>query len=145
MAARRPVLCLLAAALAALWLLHAAAPAFVAGAPAPRAPPCQSVALGSRSSQELDLAQVTSASTTVAWELRVCSHEIAYELLFAPADGGEEQLVRKSEPGEPLLAADGVLRGEYHAEKAGVLRCRFQNDKGWFAQRLCLCRAECIA
>lgn len=107
--------------------------------------PCQSVALGSRSSQELDLAQVTSASTTVAWELRVCSHEIAYELLFAPADGGEEQLVRKSEPGEPLLAADGVLRGEYHAEKAGVLRCRFQNDKGWFAQRLCLCRAECIA
>jgi len=105
---------------------------------------CQATSVPARSSAVVDVAQL-DAPATIAWELRVCSHDVAYTLSFAPADGGEEQLVSQSPPGEPLPASRGVLRGELRTSEPGVLRCRFDNSKSWFQQKLCLCRAECVA
>lgn len=105
--------------------------------------PCKVATVGPRSSAELRLLKVPGPCL-VAWELRVCAREVAFELVFLPADGGEERAVGQSLPGEPLRAAEGVLRGEYHAEEAGSLLCRFRNEQSWFQERLCLGRAECL-
>lgn len=94
------------------------------------------------STEEVVLQEVEKAGTVVAWELRVCALEIAYEVVFVPADGGPEVVVRRTEPKEYLKATDGIVSGEWKAEAKGSLRCRFRNECAWFKKRLCVCRAE---
>lgn len=108
----------------------------------PRGPmtcPCQLVDV--RSTEEVTLLEVTGKST-VLWELRVCFYEVAYEVFFVPAGGTEEQVIKKTAPSEYLNATDGVASGEWSAEAAGSIRCRFKNEKAWFKWRFCVCRAE---
>mmetsp|Transcript_107400 Transcript_107400/g.321167 ORF Transcript_107400/g.321167 Transcript_107400/m.321167 type:complete len:378 (-) Transcript_107400:86-1219(-) len=96
-----------------------------------------------RSTEEVVLVEVDKPGASIAWELRVCSLEIAYEVVFLPAGGGgEEVIVRRTEPKQYLQASEGVVSGEWTAEVPGSLRCRFRNECAWFKHRLCVCRAE---
>mmetsp|Transcript_3442 Transcript_3442/g.7947 ORF Transcript_3442/g.7947 Transcript_3442/m.7947 type:complete len:377 (+) Transcript_3442:116-1246(+) len=108
----------------------------------PLSGPCKVVDV--KSVEEVTLAEVEKASA-IDWELRVCALEIAYEVFFVPADGGEQEVVRRTEPKEYLKAADGVVAGEYQAKAAGALKCRFKNECAWFKWRFCVYRAEAKA
>lgn len=108
--------------------------------PGPVTVPCQVVHV--RSSEEVTMLEVEKEGTVVFWELRVCAMEIAYEVAFIPAGGGQEEVVRRSEPKQYLKAAEGIISGEWTAQAAGSLRCRFRNECAWFKWRLCVCRAQ---
>lgn len=82
---------------------------------------------------------------TVVWELRVCTAEVGYEVVFAPQGGGDEEVIAKSEQGQYLKAEDGVVAGQWTARSAGVVRFRFRNECAWFKRRVCACRAELLA
>mmetsp|Transcript_83569 Transcript_83569/g.233244 ORF Transcript_83569/g.233244 Transcript_83569/m.233244 type:complete len:476 (-) Transcript_83569:172-1599(-) len=102
--------------------------------------PCLKVTVNPRGVEEVTLSKC-GVPAKVAWELRVCANEVAYELVFVSEFGGAEVMVCQS---DCLSAEDGVIRGEYRAEGAGVLLCRFRNDRAWFSSRLCICRAQTI-
>ncbi|CAE8602491.1 unnamed protein product [Polarella glacialis] len=106
--------------------------------------PCQVVSVPARSKAEVVLAELNGPAT-VSWELRVCSSEVSYEVVFCPTNSEAEkqdQLVAGSTRGKPLLSSDGVVSGSYRGKEAGTLRCRFNNDTAWLRSRLCICRAE---
>mmetsp|Transcript_11072 Transcript_11072/g.25344 ORF Transcript_11072/g.25344 Transcript_11072/m.25344 type:complete len:378 (+) Transcript_11072:112-1245(+) len=94
-----------------------------------------------RVTEEVQLLQVEVASK-VAFELRVCVSDIAYQVVFVPSGGAEESVVKESEQGTLLKAEDGIVAGEYDCSSAGTLLCRFRNEGAWFKQRVCACRAE---
>mmetsp|Transcript_31396 Transcript_31396/g.82587 ORF Transcript_31396/g.82587 Transcript_31396/m.82587 type:complete len:500 (+) Transcript_31396:87-1586(+) len=104
---------------------------------------CSAVEVGPRSTEEVVLQEVAGPAA-VAWELRVCASEAAYELVFVPADGGAEEVVAASRAKEPLQASSGVVAGEYRAARAGALKCRFRNDRLWLSNRLCLARGSLV-
>lgn len=79
----------------------------------------------------------------VAWELRVCTLEVSYEVAFVTTDGSEE-IVARSEVGKYLTATDGVVSGTWQAKVAGTVKVRFRNECAWFKKRLCLCRAALV-
>jgi len=102
---------------------------------------CNEVSLRPRSSSEVVLQKVPAAGAAVAWELRVCSQEVDYEIAFVPQGEVPEVLVTAK---QLLAAQDGVVSGEYTSQEAGTLVCRFTNKRGWFQERLCLFRASAI-
>lgn len=104
--------------------------------------PCSVVLVKARATEEIVPVTVTAPGTTVLWELRVCHSEVAYQVVFAPSDGGAEEEVRKTEAKEYLQATDGIVTGQYDSKVAGCLKIRFINDGAWFKSRLCVCRAE---
>mmetsp|Transcript_124821 Transcript_124821/g.364565 ORF Transcript_124821/g.364565 Transcript_124821/m.364565 type:complete len:376 (+) Transcript_124821:89-1216(+) len=101
--------------------------------------PCKVVPV--KSSEEVVLLEVDKPGV-ISWELRVCVFEIAYEVVFVPAGGGQEVVVRRTEPKQYLQASEGIVSGDFEAEAPGSLRCRFRNECAWFKWRLCICRAE---
>jgi len=103
--------------------------------------PCQLVDV--KATEEVTLVQVEGKGT-VLWELRVCAFEVAYEVFFVPAGGGDEQVIKRtdSSSSEYLKVEDGVVFGEYAAQGPGSVRCRFKNECAWFKWRLCVCRGE---
>lgn len=96
-----------------------------------------------------DVVEVTAlelAKTgTVAWELRVCTFEVGYDVVFVAQDGSDEEVIAKSEQGQYLKAEDGVVAGQWTARSAGSVRFRFRNECAWFKRRVCACRAELVA
>merc|ERR1719367_2156522 len=72
-----------------------------------------------------------SGPGTIHWEVRVCTMEVAYEVVFTPAEGGEE-VVAKNENGKYLSVDDGVVTGSWVAKAAGVVTIRFRNENAWF-------------
>lgn len=103
--------------------------------------PCHVVTIKARATEEVLAAEVHSPAL-VLWELRVCYAEVAYQVAFLPADGGEEDDVRRTEPKEYLQAPDGIVSGEYSAKVPGKLVIRFLNEGAWFKSRLGVCRAQ---
>mmetsp|Transcript_92283 Transcript_92283/g.214402 ORF Transcript_92283/g.214402 Transcript_92283/m.214402 type:complete len:382 (+) Transcript_92283:50-1195(+) len=102
--------------------------------------PCKVVPV--KSAEEVILLEVEQEQSVVlAWELRVCAFEVAYEVVFVPTSGAE-QCVRRTEAKEYLKASDGVVSGEWTAEVPGALKCRFRNERAWFKWRICVCRAQ---
>mmetsp|Transcript_87214 Transcript_87214/g.182526 ORF Transcript_87214/g.182526 Transcript_87214/m.182526 type:complete len:381 (+) Transcript_87214:128-1270(+) len=96
-----------------------------------------------RARESLDVTAIElPGPSKLLWELRVCTMEVSYEVFFVPANGTEEQVVAKSEPGKPLKAEDGIISGEWSAPSAGTLNFRFRNDAAWFKRRVCVCRAD---
>jgi len=79
---------------------------------------------------------------TVLWELRVCTLEVGYEVLFVADGSAEEEVVAKSDQGVYLKAEEGVRSGQWTAKGAGKILFRFRNEAAWFKRRVCICRAE---
>lgn len=107
--------------------------------------PCKVVSVRPRTIEDMELCQVTSPAT-VAWEVRVCMAEAAYEVAFVPAGEGEETILQKSDEDRHLLAEDGVAAGEWKctAQAGGTVRVRLRNKCAWFKARICICRAEVV-
>lgn len=101
--------------------------------------PGQCVVVKARDAADILLCRV-DAPAKIAWELRVCSYEVAFEVVFIP-DGGEECEIQKNKAGEYLKVEDGVVSGEWSANAAGEVRCRLRNECAWFKRRVCTCRA----
>jgi hypothetical protein len=104
---------------------------------------CEVCVVSARDTAELRVCDVTEA-TSVAWELRVCYSDIAWEVVFAPADGASHIPVECSEPSQYLQADDGIKHGEFAAPCAGSLIIRFKNENAWFKTRLCVARAASL-
>lgn len=105
--------------------------------------PCSVVEVSAGAVEEATLQHLTFPAT-VAWEIRVCTLDIDYEVVFQPSDGSPAEVVQASATRGPLQAAHGVVSGRYSATRAGVLKCRFRNDRAWFQSKLCLCRAGVV-
>jgi len=105
--------------------------------------PCKVVQIRARYTEEEEGVKVLSAAK-VFWELRACTAEIAYEVVFIPEGGGAEVAIQTSDPEKHHEASEGVICGEYQAEGAGVLKFRFRNAVAWFRQRVVACRAEVL-
>merc|ERR1712060_383471 len=103
--------------------------------------PCKVVIVSARGEEEVTMLTI-SKPTKVLWELRTCTFEVSYEVIFKSAESGDEEIIQKSEPSEPLQADAGVVGGEWYAKAAGTIQCRFRNDRAWFKRRVCVCRAE---
>lgn len=103
--------------------------------------PCKVVVISARGEEVVDMLSVPGPAD-ILWELRACTLEVGYEVVFAPAGGGEEEVIQKTEPNQYLQAEDGVALGEWHAKAAGTVKCRFRNERAWFKKRVCVCRAE---
>jgi len=110
------------------------------GVATPNAAPCQFVEIKPRSTAEVVLTEIRGAGV-IDWEMRACTGEVDYKLVFAPANGDPEIIVSRSLPGQPLLGKDGILTGEYCANSAGSLRCQFTNQAAWLQARTCVFRA----
>jgi hypothetical protein len=102
---------------------------------------CHEVSVSPRSCTEVVLQEMPSAGAAIAWELRACSQDVDYEIVFVPHGEAPEVVVTMQ---QRLAAKDGVVSGEYTSQEAGTLVCKFRNPKGWFQDRLCLFRASAI-
>lgn len=111
--------------------------------PGPISGACELVTVKARGTEERTMLEVQPGAK-VCWELRVCSAEVAYEVVFVPSDGGEEVVIQRNLAKEYLQASDGVASAIYESAVAGVLRCRFKNEHAWFKTRLGICRAGLI-
>jgi len=110
------------------------------GGAASNSAPCGFVEIKPRSTAEVVLTEIRGAGA-INWEMRACTGEVDYRLVFAPANGDSEIDVSRSSPGKPLLGKDGIVSGEYNANSAGALRCQFTNRAAWLQARTCVFRA----
>mmetsp|Transcript_40470 Transcript_40470/g.101645 ORF Transcript_40470/g.101645 Transcript_40470/m.101645 type:complete len:381 (-) Transcript_40470:41-1183(-) len=106
--------------------------------------PGHAVMVKARDTADVAALELVGAGT-VAWELRVCTYEVSYEVVFAAQGSGEEEVIAKSEQGQYLKAEDGVVAGQWTAGSAGSVRFRFRNECAWFKRRVCACRAELMS
>lgn len=109
--------------------------------------PAKTLRIGRGGTEEVTLVEFSEAprGATVRWELRVCTLEVKYQVVFVPAGGAPEEVIQASDPSQNLKAEDGVVGGEWTVSGPGKVMCRFVNDRAWFKSRLCVCRAELSA
>jgi len=119
-------------------------PDFVGGMcrrpPGPLNGPCTAVWVRPKGREEVRGYEATE-SCTVAWELRVCFDDIAYEVVFVPEGSSDNVIVQANQPERLALASEGIVFGTWETSGAGSLIFRLSNTRAWFRYRYCLCRA----
>jgi len=112
--------------------------------PGPLDGECRVVQVGVRKTDTIEMFAATGPCS-IAWDLRVCSREVAYEVTFVPADAPDTPtVVQASEKGQYLKAEDGIISGTFESKSAGSLKCSFSNECAWFKARRCCCRAGLV-
>jgi len=96
---------------------------------------------GARKSVDVCLMEIESGPETLAWEIRVCYQEVAFEIIFKHSEDDREELVEARQHPNYLQAEDAVVSGEYSAAGGGKLIARIKNDNAWFKTRVCICQA----
>jgi len=102
--------------------------------------PAHFTVIKARDAADIKALELTEAAAIV-WEVRVCTMEVSYEVLFTPSGSSEEEVLAKSEAGQYLKAEDGVVSGTWSSKGPGTITIRFKNDAAWFKKRVCVCRA----